>query len=954
MKRNNRFSVLGGIIDDDQQEINLLKDKMIVDKYLNLKLQPSSEEIKNRSQEMLKYFKRAWDEDREKEKNDILDGLEGIVEDVLEDESLASRKVKANEMNGSFKLMVINTSRQHILCLIENIHDHKKLYCSFIYASNHGKERRDLWMNLFMAKMCTSGNPWILMGDFNITLNVSEHTVRKSTMDGDMEEFIECVNKIEVEDVCSTGHAHAVFHPFLVSDHSLAMMIMPLAMEKKKKSFKFANFVADKEQYLSIIEKGWEDEIQEAQMEMSKDPFNSDKKVEVTLILKKYNEAVKDEVKLLKSKNRILSINNKAGITVEGKKVADEFVNHFEMFLGHSSSVSSLEEIGEIFTSKLSIEEASFMIREITDNEIKSTMFGINDSKAPGPDGYTACFFKKAWVVIGIDVCKAVKEFFSSGKLLKEANSTFIALIPKVNNACNVTDYRPIACCNVLYKCISKILTTRIKRGLDKVAITEKVEPKDVLSKLILLKPMTLSIGKGRGLRQGDPISPYLFTLVMEVFTLILKNKIQNSNRFKYHAGCKEISLTHLCFTDDLLVMSYGDAQSVKVIKESLDVFSNVSRLKPNMNKSTIFFGNVDIGEMNRILDIVPFQVRRFPMRYLGVPLITKRLGKDECKQLVDKVKAKVGDWKNKFLSYAGRVQLIASVLGFMQVGNEYSQKDKNEAKTGQKPSTGLERAWKNDAKYWLKILRRNGNDVLVWYDNWSEKGPLCQYISSRDIYDARYDQGATVADMLDNGYYKWSSKFPDICIIIAPILSDSKDKVVWKCNNRLSKSFSISQVWEDYSERLPNVAWERLVWFSHDWISLVNTTANRFQNRSIKSISSKIVFGAAVYFVWQERNRRQFSNMKRTMDDLLESIVESKRVDQTPRNSESCKMGLLGPRIDLSRRTRWYSLGCVFPITDAYLRKCRLNDLVGRRDRNVVMKLWSWCILGEDLLDGY
>ncbi|GKE11367.1 RNA-directed DNA polymerase, eukaryota, reverse transcriptase zinc-binding domain protein [Tanacetum coccineum] len=260
--------------------------------------------------------------DREKEKNDILDGLEGIVEDVLEDESLAARKVIANEMNGSckthvktaklsdicskvsgqwdwvsnynhyiggcrivvgwnpdvVKIMVINTSRQHILCLIENIHDHKKLYCSFIYASNYGKEMRDLWIDLSMAKMCTSRNPWILMGDFNVTLNVSEHTVGKSTMDGDMEEFMECVNKIEVEDVCSTGlyftwikspkkpctsvmkkldrimandvfmeeycHAHAVFHPFLVSDHSLAVMIMPLAMEKKK-SFKFANFVAD-------------------------------------------------------------------------------------------------------------------------------------------------------------------------------------------------------------------------------------------------------------------------------------------------------------------------------------------------------------------------------------------------------------------------------------------------------------------------------------------------------------------------------------------------------------------------------------------------------------------------------------------------------------------------------------------------------------------------------------
>lgn len=65
---------------------------------------------------------------------------------------------------------------------------------------------------------------------------------------------------------------------------------------------------------------------------------------------------------------------------------------------------------------------------------------------------------------------------------------------------------------------------------------------------------------------------------------------------------------------------------------------------------------------------MLPLQVGKLPVKYLGVPLITKRLGLNECKQLVDKVKTKVGDWKNKFLSYAGRLQLVAYVLATMQL----------------------------------------------------------------------------------------------------------------------------------------------------------------------------------------------------------------------------------------------------------------------------------------------
>ncbi|GKE08431.1 RNA-directed DNA polymerase, eukaryota, reverse transcriptase zinc-binding domain protein [Tanacetum coccineum] len=97
---SNKFSMLNRISDDDPHELIMLKDKMLVDKYLNLKLQPGLDEMKKWTDEMRNYFKRAWEVDREKERNEKLDDMEGIVYDVLEDESIAIKNITANVMNG--------------------------------------------------------------------------------------------------------------------------------------------------------------------------------------------------------------------------------------------------------------------------------------------------------------------------------------------------------------------------------------------------------------------------------------------------------------------------------------------------------------------------------------------------------------------------------------------------------------------------------------------------------------------------------------------------------------------------------------------------------------------------------------------------------------------------------------------------------------------------------------
>ena len=123
----------------------------------------------------------------------------------------------------------------------------------------------------------------------------------------------------------------------------------------------------------------------------------------------------------------------------------------------------------ELLQNTLSVNEVEQLYRPVNVREIKGAMFSIGNDKAPGPDGYSLYFFKMAWAIVGGDVVDAILHFFSTGNLLPAFNSTSITLVPKNQNPNYIKDFRPISCCSVIYKCITKILTNRFQQYMPKL-----------------------------------------------------------------------------------------------------------------------------------------------------------------------------------------------------------------------------------------------------------------------------------------------------------------------------------------------------------------------------------------------------------------------------------------------------------------------------------------------------
>lgn len=169
-------------------------------------------------------------------------------------------------------------------------------------------------------------------------------------------------------------------------------------------------------------------------------------------------------------------------------------------------------------------------------------------------------------------------------------------------------------------------------------------------------------------MRQGDPISPLLFVIVMNVLSYML-NRAAEDGIFSFHPGCGEIKLTHLAFADDLLIFLEGTKTFLAGVFSVLSQFEKLSGLEVNMSKISMFCSGLSMQTEANILRRFKLASMPLPVRYLGLPLCSKRLSVRDCDSLIAQVRRKLNGWMNQHLSIAGRLQLIAStipgILGF-------------------------------------------------------------------------------------------------------------------------------------------------------------------------------------------------------------------------------------------------------------------------------------------------
>ncbi|GKB04431.1 RNA-directed DNA polymerase, eukaryota, reverse transcriptase zinc-binding domain protein [Tanacetum coccineum] len=880
----------------------------------------------------------------------------------------------------------------------------------------------------------------IAMSDINFTWNKSPGKVG-----GLLKKLDRVMGNVAFMSFFPTYFAH--FLPFMTSDHSPAVFAIPEVAKPKPKPFKFHNYLTGKDGFIPAVKKVWESkvdgflmfslvsklkmlkkplrklnfdqgnlfanvevlrqELSSIQATMVSNPYSSELREAKLSCLKAFKAALKDEELFLRQKSkiewlsegdnnsryfhnvvkgrinrgRIFVVEDMNGIPYFGPSVGDQFVSHFQSVLGKSYVVLPFNNPDVLFTNKLFVGDASYMVKVISDDEN----------------------------IVGKEFCKAVKDFFVSGKLLKEVNFTVISLVPKLFTPRKVSDYRLIACCNLVFKCISKIMVNRIKGCLNTLVDqnqsafipSRQISDNVLLSQELLrgyhrkrgharcafkvdiqkaydsvewsfLENCLIRFGfhntmikwimecisstffsinvngdlrgffKGkRGLSQGDPLSPYLFTLVMEVLNLMIKRNISLNPHFKYHWQCKDMKITHLCFADDLMLFYHGNSKSVTILKNALDEFGSVSGLFPSFPKSTVFFGNVRESSKAKILNVMPFSEGKLPVRYLSIPLLSKRLYVNDCSALVDKVKKRILDWKNKSLSFAGRLQLIFSVVGSLQVywssmfillvtiSNEverlmgdflwnygdfkrgkarikwsdvckpkvkwvhvYKLKGRNSWDISKKEGSSW--SWKKIPRCRGKLRKHivhkigNGVDTSLWFDNWHAICPLSNFISKRKIYYSGLSLDCKVANVIVDGMWKWpyslTMEFDGLNMIEPPCLSEvKKDKVLWRTLSRRLKDLSVNTVWHDLRVCSQKTQDLMGVWEKNDNMRCVfcKDVSDSHDHLFFKCDFSSRVWDRLKCMVNMdhERNIRMFQDKSRYVDSLIDLIKDNVRL---------------------------------------------------------------------------
>ncbi|GKB10831.1 RNA-directed DNA polymerase, eukaryota, reverse transcriptase zinc-binding domain protein [Tanacetum coccineum] len=304
-------------------------------------------------------------------------------------------------------VMIMAQTNQVMNVQVNTRIDNKTLFCSFIYTGNYYIDRRTVWNNLVGHAGLMRNRPWVLLGDFNAVLNIEDHysggyepnNQKPKGSNRILKKIDRIKGNLKFND--DFPGSFAIFQPYRISDHSPCVLRIPMVTKPKPKPSKFSNFLVYKEGFHEIMDSGWNVhiegyamyqvvkrlkglkspfrkllhnhgnlhdrvnkiriELDEAQKAIDRDPSSSVLHEEHAHYLLAFKEALLDEERFLQQK----------------AKVPGAFVKHYNQFLGAEGVFNPLDTY-DLFIRVLDNSKADCMVRDVTNDEIKSVMIFDN------------------------------------------------------------------------------------------------------------------------------------------------------------------------------------------------------------------------------------------------------------------------------------------------------------------------------------------------------------------------------------------------------------------------------------------------------------------------------------------------------------------------------------------------------------------------------------------------
>ncbi|KAA3465051.1 reverse transcriptase [Gossypium australe] len=236
---------------------------------------------------------------------------------------------------------------------------------------------------------------------------------------------------------------------------------------------------------------------------------------------------------------------------------------------------------------------------EFQAEEILKAIKSISPLKASGNNGFPAIFFQKYWNIVGEETTVYYLQILNGQRNMEEVNRTSIVLIPK---GFMERLMRRMGFCDewisLIMRCITSATYTMVTNGKN----GKEFRPT-------------------RGLRQGDPLSPYLFLTCAEGFSRLIEKAKREGRLLGAKVGRSNISVTHLFFADDSILFGKASTKGANTLKRVINDYEALSGQKVNFEKSLIYFsGNVDEELQEQVGNTLGVRISNNPEKYLGLP----------------------------------------------------------------------------------------------------------------------------------------------------------------------------------------------------------------------------------------------------------------------------------------------------------------------------------------------